>query len=44
MIIVGIHLGHDAAISLIKDDKLVATTSVDVYLELKKTCTLLKNN
>ena len=36
MIIVGIHLGHDAAISLIKDDKLVATTSVERLSRIKK--------
>jgi len=36
MLIVGLHLGHDAAIALVKDGRLVGTTSIERYTRVKK--------
>lgn len=36
MNVVGLHVGHDAAIALIRDGKLVGTTSVERYSRIKK--------
>ncbi len=36
MNVVGLHIGHDACIALVKDGKLVGTTSVERYSRVKK--------
>ena len=43
MIILGLHLGHDAAIALVKDGKLVGTTAVERYSGVKKDMFITKD-
>lgn len=42
MIIVGLHTGHDASISLVKDGKLIGSTATERYSKVKKDYVITK--
>lgn len=44
MIVVGLHIGHDAAMALIQDGKMVGTTSVERLSRLKKDAVIEKHH